>query len=440
MTSNRITLNILPAATTDSTQADMDIEVDTPMVLTDAISTGITALADTISKESEKALTSYKQEVSKRNSTADVVTESPLNNGANQDNHQSNINKDKQDSHQDINQDSHQDNKKKEGVNQDVNQDVNQNGNNNAMAITNKDNQANQQEQQLEEIPQQTNTAMQEITNGMQMVTENNMALPPCINNMQMNQEGTYSQYDQANQDYTQSFSTQPYFGNQFSSENQTMDVYENNQFCNVYVNEGINIIDPTAYSPMVYVVEGNKMIYSNSYPFVYDSTNKIRKNSSLPYAYISRNSFVKPDFNIAQNKLKLYNYWIETTNPKHLESQIVEMFGSENIYVTKSLFFRKKNSYMGEKVILISKLPQKPFKFINRINRTFTSDRRTIKSVLGDYIISPDCLFIVLAERSIDYICNNYYRYHKSERLKIETLTKSFKEKFTCINESEMY
>ena len=89
MTSNRITLNILPAATTDSTQADMDIEVDTPMVLTDAISTGITALADTISKESEKALTSYKQEVSKRNSTADVITESPLNNGTNQDSHQS---------------------------------------------------------------------------------------------------------------------------------------------------------------------------------------------------------------------------------------------------------------------------------------------------------------------------------------------------------------
>ena len=426
MTSNRITLNILPAATSDSTQTDMDMEVDTPMVLTDAISKGLSSAVDMISKESEKAITSYKQEVSKRNSTADVVTESPLNSGANQDN-----------SHQDVNQDGNQDNKKKEGVNQVVNQGVNNNEN---MAITNKDNQANQQEQQLEEIPQQTNTAMQEITNGMQMVTENNMALPPCINNMQMNQEGTYSQYEQSNQDYTQSFSTQPYFGNQFSSENQTMDVYENNQFCNVYVNEGINIIDPTAYSPMVYVVEGNKMIYSNSYPFVYDSTNKIRKNSSLPYAYISRNSFVKPDFNIAQNKLKLYNYWIETTNPKHLESQIVEMFGSENIYVTKSLFFRKKNSYMGEKVILISKLPQKPFKFINRINRTFTSDRRTIKSVLGDYIISPDCLFIVLAERSIDYICNNYYRYHKSERLKIETLTKSFKEKFTCINESDMY
>ena len=241
-------------------------------------------------------------------------------------------------------------------------------------------------------------------------------------------------------QDYTQSYSTQPFFGNQFSSETQMVENYDQSQnFCNMYVNDGINIIDPSSYSPMVYVVEGNKMIYSNSYPFVYDPTSKVKKNSSLPYAYISRNSFVKPDFNIVQNKLKLYNYWIETTNPKHIESQIIEMFGSENIYVTKSLFFRKKSSYMGEKVILISKLPQKPFKFINRINRTFTKERRTIKSVLGDYIISPDCLFIILAERSIDYICNNYYRYHKNERLKIETLIKSFKQKFTCMNENDI-
>lgn len=228
----------------------------------------------------------------------------------------------------------------------------------------------------------------------------------------------------------------QPHFFSAPYNQNQMMP-YDQQNF--VYMNDGINIIDPSVYSPMVYVVEGNKMMYPSNYPFVYDSSNKIRKNSSLPYAYISRNSFVKPDFNIVQNKLKLYNYWIETTNPKHTESQIVEMFGSENIYVTKSLFFRKKSSYMGEKVILISKLPQKPFKFINRINRTFTQERRSIKSVLGDYIISPDCMFIVLAERSIDYICNNYYRYHKNERLKIETLINSFKKKFTCINETDI-
>lgn len=257
--------------------------------------------------------------------------------------------------------------------------------------------------------------------------------------NQDGNQNGNQNNNQDGNQSSTQDLNTQQFFQSpQFHSENQ-MTSFDNQNFCNVYVNDGINIIDPTAYSPMVYVVEGNKMIYSNSYPFVYDSTNRIHKNSSLPYAYISRNSYVKPDFNIVQNKLKLYNYWIETNDPKHTESQIIEMFGSENIYVTKSLFFRKKSSYMGEKVILISKLPQKPFKFINRINRTFTTDRRSIKSVLGDYIISPDCLFIVLAERSIDYICNNYYRYHKSERLKIETLIRSFKQKFTCINETDI-
>ena len=220
----------------------------------------------------------------------------------------------------------------------------------------------------------------------------------------------------------------------------QMMEICNNNhQLFNSFTNEGINVIDPITYSPMVYVLNENKMVYPNSYPYVYDSCLGIRKNSSLPYAYVSRDSSVKPDFNIAQNKLKLYNYWIETTNPRTVEENIVNMFGIENIYKTKSLFFRKKNSYMGEKVILIDKLPQKPFKFINRINRTFSKEKRTVKSVLGDYIISPDCIFIVLAERSVDYICNNYYRYHKTEKLKIETLLTSFREKFTCVDEDEM-
>ena len=217
-----------------------------------------------------------------------------------------------------------------------------------------------------------------------------------------------------------------------------TPQIKENVQYFDSYVNNGINIIDPTTYSPMVYVVDNQKMVYSNGYPFVYD-VNVQQKKSSLPYAYVSRNSYDKPDFNIVQNKLKLYNYWIETNNIRQTEMNIIKMFGAENVYNTKSLFFRKKNSYMGEKVILVSKTPQKPYKFINRINRTFSKERRTVKSVLGDYIISPDCLFIILAERSIDYICNNYFRYHKDERMRIDTLIRSFKSKFTCITDSDI-
>lgn len=221
---------------------------------------------------------------------------------------------------------------------------------------------------------------------------------------------------------------------------NQIQNYDQNNQFYNSYINEGINIIDPNAYSPMVYIVDQNKMVYSdNSYPYIYNIDNKYKKNSILPYVYISRNSAVKPEFDIKQNKLKLYNYWINTTNPKKVQNEIIKMFGIENIYITKSLFFRKKNSYTGEKVILINKLPQKPYKFVNRLNRTLSNDRRTIKSVLGDYVISPDCIFIILAEKSIDYICNNYLRYHKEDSIKISTLINSIKAKFTCIDENEI-
>ena len=274
-----------------------------------------------------------------------------------------------------------------------------------------------------EQVNEQTNEQTNEQVN--EKIEEENQ------NNEQIDQP-LNDNYEQFNQEMNQELTNE--FNNQLQNYNQ------NNQFYNSYINDGINIIDPNIYSPMVYIVDQNKMVYSdNSYPYIYNIENQFKKNSILPYAYISRNSAIKPDFDIKQNKLKLYNYWINTSNPKKVQNDLIKMFGIENIYITKSLFFRKKNSYTGEKVILINKLPQKPYKFINRLNRTLSNDRRTVKSVLGDYVISPDCIFIILAEKSIDYICNNYLRYHKEDSLKINTLINSIKTKFTCIDENEI-
>ena len=219
----------------------------------------------------------------------------------------------------------------------------------------------------------------------------------------------------------------------------QVQDIYSNSYVLNgSSINSGINIIDPGIYSPMIYLFDDNKIIYSdNNNNYVYNINTKEKKNI-LPYTYVGRNSVTKPYFEIRQNKLKLYNYWITTDDARKVQNDLIKMFGAENIFITKSLFFRKKNSYMGEKVILISKIPQKPYKFINRLNRSISTDKRTVKSVLGDYIISPDCIFIILSERSIDYICNNYLRYHKEDSVKISALNKSIKSKFTFIDDNE--
>lgn len=221
--------------------------------------------------------------------------------------------------------------------------------------------------------------------------------------------------------------------------DEQVQDMYSNSYVLNGNsINSGINIIDPGIYSPMIYLFDDNKIIYSdNNNNYVYNINTKEKKNI-LPYTYVGRNSVTKPYFEIKQNKLKLYNYWITTNDARKVQNDLIKMFGAENIFITKSLFFRKKNSYMGEKVILISKIPQKPYKFINRLNRSISTDKRTVKSVLGDYIISPDCIFIILSERSIDYICNNYLRYHKEDSVKISALNKSIKSKFTFIDDNE--
>lgn len=288
---------------------------------------------------------------------------------------------------------------------------------------------SNEKVQKMQEVEQQKEKNNEQMNEQPMINQMNNEKLNEQLNEQLNNNQLNYN--EQMDQEYN---------GMEQTYNGQLQSYDQNNQFYNSYINEGINIIDPNVYSPMVYIVDQNKMVYSdNSYPYVYNIDNKFKKNSILPYAYISRNSAVKPDFDIKQNKLKLYNYWINTTNPKKIQNDIIKMFGIENIYITKSLFFRKKNSYTGEKVILINKLPQKPYKFVNRLNRTLSNDRRTIKSVLGDYVISPDCIFIILAEKSIDYICNNYLRYHKEDAIKINTLINSIKGKFTCIDENEI-
>ena len=289
-------------------------------------------------------------------------------------------------------------------------QDVSQNNVNNNELNAVSDKEKNQEVEKLDQMNQQIEKPIEQLVEQpVEQPVEQQMVQPMEQEmNQQMNQ---LSFNDQMEQEYN----SQMNYDSQLQSYNQS------NQFYNSYINDGINIIDPNVYSPMVYIVDQNKMVYSdNSYPYIYNIENKFKKNSILPYAYISRNSAIKPDFDIKQSKLNLYNYWINTTDTKKVQNEIIKMFGIENIYITKSLFFRKKNSYTGEKVILINKLPQKPYKFINRLNRTLSNDRRTIKSVLGDYVISPDCIFIILAEKSIDYICNNYLRYHKEDSIKI--------------------
>lgn len=284
----------------------------------------------------------------------------------------------------------------------------------------------NQQQEFEEEKQQEQQQEQQQQQQNQQEIQEQNQQLEEQQQQLQL-QEQIQQQEQQQQENFNNN--NNGFINNLINENNMKEEFYD-------YQNQGINIIDFNNYSPMVYMMDQNKIIYSdNSYKYIYD----IKKNNSLPYTYIAKNSTIKPNFDIKQSKLKLYNYWIITNSPKLIENKIINLFGIQNVYITKSLFFRKKNSYMGEKVILISKIPQKPYKFINRLNRTVSNDKRTVKSVLGDYIISPDCIFIIIAEKSIDYICNNYLRYHKEDSLKINSLINSMKKKFTCISDNDI-
>lgn len=168
-------------------------------------------------------------------------------------------------------------------------------------------------------------------------------------------------------------------------------------------------------------------------------SHRKAHASCTLPYLFVNKDSITDIHFAIRQNKMKLYNYWITTDDCARVKTAIVNMFGPDDIYVTKSFFFKKSNSYAGQRVILITQIPQRPYKFINKLNRKMSTEKRTVKSVNGDYLISCDCLLVILSNYSIDYICSNYYKYHKNEAAQIETVMKSLKAKFTCLDGKEL-
>jgi len=195
--------------------------------------------------------------------------------------------------------------------------------------------------------------------------------------------------------------------------------------------------ISNSSYKPLIYVLDKeNKLPSLNDL----DNNNKsIETIQLLPYAFIKRDEIIQINFDIRQNKLKLYNYWIQTNNPLLTKNIILNMFGYRNVYITNSFFFKKSNSYSGQKVILINKTPQRPYKFLNKLNRRLSVDKRTVKSVIGDYLISSDCILIILSNSTLDYICNSYYRYHKNEAFQISTLLNSLKSKFTCLDSNSL-
>lgn len=212
-------------------------------------------------------------------------------------------------------------------------------------------------------------------------------------------------------------------------------------------------LLNPMNYSPIIYTVNqiNSKETVSNSNDYQYynpqipskpiktnNSNNKSNKKSlniRLPYMFVNKDDVANIGFGIQQNKLHWYNYWITTEDSARVTASVVQMFGRENVYITKSFFFKKNNSYDGERVILITQIPQRPYKFINKLNRKMSFDKRTVKSVNGDYLISRDCIFIIISNYSVDYICSNYYKYHKNEGEQIQTLMKSLKRKFTYMD-----
>lgn len=218
-------------------------------------------------------------------------------------------------------------------------------------------------------------------------------------------------------------------------------------------------LLNPMKYSPIVYAMNSNISVASNevlsseyqnqqnivaetqtvnSFPkFRISKPLRTRPDNSirLPYMFVNKDDVANIGFGIYQSKLRWYNYWITTEDSARVTASVVQMFGRENVYITKSFFFKKNNSYDGERVILITQIPQRPYKFINKLNRKMSCDKRTVKSVNGDYLISRDCIFIIVSNYSVEYICSNYYKYHKNEAEQIQTLMKSLKQKFTYMD-----
>lgn len=162
------------------------------------------------------------------------------------------------------------------------------------------------------------------------------------------------------------------------------------------------------------------------------EENNKEIKELEIFYEYYRIKKHEFPQVQLFGTNGKNENFWILTNKPKDFIDKFTKLYNINEIYITNSYFSRAFTDYRGQKIILLTKIPKCPYKFLNKLNNCINSNGRVLPSCRYSLIISNQVIIIILSDKSLDYINDSFLRYNKSEESNSRLLLSDLRNKFT--------
>ena len=129
----------------------------------------------------------------------------------------------------------------------------------------------------------------------------------------------------------------------------------------------------------------------------------------------------------------KINNYWLITKNPQETINYFLSIYNPQDIFITDTYLSRSfYKHYIGQKIILLTKLPKTPFHFLIKLNSCIVSKGRIVPSCKYDVYYSNDVTLIILANKKFTTIKDDYLKFNKGKELFAKKIVNDLKKKFT--------
>lgn len=207
---------------------------------------------------------------------------------------------------------------------------------------------------------------------------------------------------------------------------------YNNEQIILRYYNNNL-IYNNSIFNKCIESKEDNNNTNINSSELKTNNSQEVNnKDFEIFYEYYRIKKHEFPRVQLFGNNGKNENFWILTNKPKDFIDKFTKLYNNNEIYITNSYFSRSFTDYRGQKIILLTKIPKCPYKFLNKLNNCINSNGRILPSCRYSLIISNQVIIIILSDKSLDYINDSFLRYNKSEESNSRSLLSDIRNKFT--------
>lgn len=165
-----------------------------------------------------------------------------------------------------------------------------------------------------------------------------------------------------------------------------------------------------------------------------FNFNNLNNKNSNQKFC----NYYVLPKKGIPIVELEGYNsrinnFWIITKDTNKVINYLLKLFNPQDVYITDTYLSRSfYKHYIGQKIILLTKLPKTPFHFLIKLNSCIVKKGRTIPCCKYDIYYSNDVTLIIISNKKFGQIKQDYLKFNKGQEQYADRIVNDLKKKFS--------